>query len=176
MLGEIRDLETAEIAIKASQTGHMVLSTLHTNDAPSTLTRLLNMGVPAFNVASAVHLIVAQRLARRLCQTCKKSEELPEKVLIESGFDASELGELKLFSANPKGCSACTSGYKGRTGVFQVMPVSEQMRTIIMEGGTEQQIEQTAQKEGILDLRASGLAKVREGLTSLEEIERVTNV
>ena len=176
MLGEIRDLETAEIAIKASQTGHMVLSTLHTNDAPSTLTRLLNMGVPAFNVASAVHLIVAQRLARRLCQKCKKPVELPEKVLVEAGFKANELTNLNLFSADSKGCGNCTSGYKGRTGIFQVMPISEAIRTIIMEGGTEQDIEQTALKEGTLDLRDSGLLKVREGLTSLEEIERVTNV
>ena len=176
MLGEIRDLETAEIAIKASQTGHMVLSTLHTNDAPSTLTRLLNMGVPAFNVASAVHLIVAQRLVRKLCQTCKKPVDLPEKVLIESGFDSSELGDLNLFAANEDGCNACTRGYKGRSGVFQVMPISEDIKQIIMEGGTEQEIERAARKEGTKDLRESGLLKVRDGITSLEEIERVTNV
>ena len=176
MLGEIRDLETAEIAIKASQTGHMVLSTLHTNDAPSTLTRLLNMGVPAFNVASAVHLIVAQRLVRRLCQTCKEAVTLPEKVLKEAGFQENELDGLEIFKANEKGCGTCTQGYKGRSGVFQVMPISEATKKIIMEGGTEQEIDQQARKEGIKDLRASGLLKVKEGFTSLEEIERVTNV
>lgn len=176
MLGEIRDLETAEIAIKASQTGHMVLSTLHTNDAPSTLTRLLNMGVPAFNVASAVHLIVAQRLVRKLCQNCKLPASLPEKVLLEVGFLQSEIPDLSLFKANERGCANCTEGYKGRAGVFQVMPVSENIKTIIMEGGTEQDIEHAASKEGTLDLRSSGLLKVKEGITSLEEIERVTNV
>jgi len=170
MLGEIRDLETAEIAIKASQTGHMVLSTLHTNDAPSTLTRLLNMGVPAFNVASAVHLIVAQRLVRRLCQHCKEPLSLPEKVLLEAGFKSA------LFQHNENGCSSCTEGYRGRAGVFQVMPVSEKIKTIIMEGGTEQDIEHAALSEGTSDLRASGLLKVKDGITSLEEIERVTNV
>ncbi|GAA6139398.1 type IV-A pilus assembly ATPase PilB [Arenicella sp. 4NH20-0111] len=176
MLGEIRDLETAEIAIKAAQTGHMVFSTLHTNDAPSTLTRMLNMGVPAFNVASAVELIVAQRLVRKLCTACRVPAELPEKVLIEAGFEEAELGELNLFQANIKGCPSCSSGYKGRAGVFQVMPISEAIRTIIMEGGTEQDIEKQALSEGITDLRQSGLLKVKDGVTSLEEIERVTNV
>jgi len=176
MLGEIRDLETAEIAIKASQTGHMVLSTLHTNDAPSTLTRLLNMGVPAFNVASAVHLIVAQRLVRKLCQNCKEPVLLPDKVLLESGFKAEELPELTIFKPNEGGCSNCTEGYRGRAGVFQVMPVSEKIKTIIMQGGTEQDIEQAALSEGTHDLRTSGLLKVKDGTTSLEEIERVTNV
>ncbi len=176
MLGEIRDLETAEIAIKASQTGHMVLSTLHTNDAPSTLTRLLNMGVPAFNVASAVHLIVAQRLVRKLCTSCKKPVTLPEKVLLEAGFKQEDIGELEIFQAEEKGCASCTEGYRGRTGVFQVMPISEEIKTLIMQGCTEQDIEQQTKREGTLDLRASGLAKVREGITSLEEIERVTNV
>ena len=176
MLGEIRDLETAEIAIKASQTGHMVLSTLHTNDAPSTLTRMLNMGVPAFNVASAVHLIVAQRLIRKLCTGCKVKKELPEKVLIEAGFKPDSLDGIELFQANEKGCELCTEGYRGRAGIFQVMPVSEQIKTLIMQGCTEQDIEQQAAAEGTLDLRASGLQKVREGITSLEEIERVTNV
>ena len=176
MLGEIRDLETAEIAIKASQTGHMVLSTLHTNDAPSTLTRLLNMGVPAFNVASAVSLIVAQRLIRKLCNDCKTDVVLPEKALLQAGFKKEDLPTLKTFQANESGCSNCTEGYKGRAGVFQVMPVTEEIKTIIMEGGTEQNIEKAAQKEGILDLRSSGLLKVKEGITSLEEIERVTNV
>lgn len=176
MLGEIRDLETAEIAIKASQTGHMVLSTLHTNDAPATLTRLLNMGVPAFNVASAVQLIVAQRLARKLCNNCKIEAKLPDKVLLEAGFKQDELSDLKVFKADDKGCKTCTEGYKGRAGIFQVMPISEQIKTIIMEGGTEQHIEKAAKEEGILDLRASGLIKIKEGITSLEEIERVTNV
>jgi type IV pilus assembly protein PilB len=176
MLGEIRDLETAEIAIKASQTGHMVLSTLHTNDAPSTLTRMLNMGVPAFNVASAVHLIVAQRLVRKLCSGCKQELELPEKVLVDAGFKEDSLKDLKLFQASAKGCDLCTEGYRGRAGIFQVMPVSETIKTLIMQGCTEQDIEQQAAREGTLDLRASGLLKVREGITSLEEIERVTNV
>ena len=176
MLGEIRDLETAEIAIKASQTGHMVLSTLHTNDAPSTLTRLLNMGVPAFNVASAVHLILAQRLIRKLCMNCKKPVDLPEKVLVEAGFAEDELKKLELFQAEENGCGSCTEGYRGRAGIFQVMPISEQIKTLIMEGCTEQDIEQAALREGVADLRRSGLDKVRDGVTSLEEIERVTNV
>ena len=175
MLGEIRDLETAEIAIKASQTGHMVLSTLHTNDAPATLTRLLNMGVPAFNVASAVHLIVAQRLVRRLCQQCKKQTQYPEKVLLEAGFHKNEIRGLNVFEPNDAGCNYCTEGYKGRAGVFQVMPVSEKIKTLIMEGCTEQDIEKAAYDEGTIDLRRSGLLKVASGLTSLEEIERVTN-
>jgi len=175
MLGEIRDLETAEIAIKASQTGHMVLSTLHTNDAPATLTRLLNMGVPAFNVASAVHLIVAQRLVRRLCQHCRVPAKYPEKVLLEAGFVEDEVESLQIFDHNPEGCSYCTEGYKGRSGVFQVMPVSEKIKTLIMEGCTEQDIEKAAFEEGVIDLRRSGLIKVADGLTSLEEIERVTN-
>lgn len=176
MLGEIRDLETAEIAIKASQTGHMVLSTLHTNDAPSTLTRLLNMGVPAFNVASAVHLIVAQRLIRKLCTSCKQKIDLPEKVLVDAGFKEDSLKDLNLFQASEKGCDNCTEGYRGRAGIFQVMPVSEEIKTLIMQGCTEQDIEHQAAAEGTLDLRGSGLQKVREGITSLEEIERVTNV
>lgn len=176
MLGEIRDLETAEIAIKASQTGHMVLSTLHTNDAPSTLTRLLNMGVPAFNVASAVHLIVAQRLVRRLCTGCKVEVTLPEKAIIDAGFSADDIGKFTLYGPNLTGCQNCTEGYKGRGGVYQVMPISEQIKTLIMEGCTEQDIEEQAAKEGTLDLRQAGLVKVKEGLTSLEEIERVTNV
>ena len=176
MLGEIRDLETAEIAIKAAQTGHMVLSTLHTNDAPSTLTRLLNMGVPAFNVASAVHLIVAQRLARKLCMHCREASELPEKVMLEAGFKREELGTFTLYEANAKGCPSCTNGYKGRAGIFQVMPISENVKGMIMQGCTENDIEKAAAEEGILDLRGSGLIKIKEGITSLEEIERVTNV
>jgi type IV pilus assembly protein PilB len=176
MLGEIRDLETAEIAIKAAQTGHMVLSTLHTNDAPSTLTRLLNMGVPAFNVASAVHLIVAQRLARKLCVNCKEPTQLPDRVLIQAGFKAEEIGTFTIYQAYEKGCTNCTNGYKGRSGIFQVMPISPKIKAMIMEGCTENEIELSAAEDGILDLRASGLAKIKEGVTSLEEIERVTNV
>lgn len=176
MLGEIRDLETAEIAIKASQTGHMVLSTLHTNDAPATLTRLLNMGVPAFNVASAVTIIVAQRLVRRLCTQCREEQELPEQALIDAGFKKDEISKLELYKPNPSGCPSCTEGYKGRTAVYQVMPISEAMKALIMKGCTENEIEAQAKKEGVLDLRASGLVKVRDGITSLEEIERVTNV
>ena len=176
MLGEIRDLETAEIAIKASQTGHMVLSTLHTNDAPSTLTRLRNMGVPAFNVASAVHLIVAQRLVRKLCVHCKNSISYPDNILAESGFSAKEFKQLKLFEPDDEGCASCTHGYRGRTGIFQVLPISENIKTLIMEGCTEQDIERTAVEDGVLDLRHAGLQKVRDGITSLEEIERVTNV
>jgi len=176
MLGEIRDLETAEIAIKASQTGHMVFSTLHTNDAPSTLTRLLNMGVPAFNVASAVELIVAQRLVRKLCQSCKVEADIPTEALLSAGFSEKEAQKLTLFTANIPGCQYCTNGYKGRSGVFQVLPISQEMKTLIMQGCTEVDIENQALKEGIPDLRASGLQKVRDGVTSLEEIERVTNV
>jgi type IV pilus assembly protein PilB len=173
MVGEIRDLETAEIAIKAAQTGHLVLSTLHTNDAPQTLTRLANMGVPAFNIASSVSLIIAQRLARRLCQHCKKPHtDIPPDALVKEGFSEEEAPSLKIFKAD--GCDQCTNGYKGRVGLFQVMQVSEEMGRIIMEGGNSLQLADQAKKEGIVDLRGSGLQKVREGLTSLEEINRVT--
>ena len=173
MVGEIRDLETAEIAIKAAQTGHMVLSTLHTNDAPQTLTRLANMGVPPYNIASAVTLIVAQRLARRLCTHCRKPAEYPAEVLAAAGFDEAEIPTLKIFQPGP-GCDHCTNGYRGRVGIFQVMPVSEEMGRIILEGGTAMDLAEQARKEGIADLRTSGLRKVREGITSLEEIDRVT--
>jgi type IV pilus assembly protein PilB len=172
MVGEIRDLETAEIAIKAAQTGHMVFSTLHTNDAPQTLTRLANMGVPAFNIASAVTLIIAQRLARRLCSKCKSAENLPNDVLLEEGFTQQQIDEgVTIFKA--VGCDSCTEGYKGRVGVYQVMPVSDAMGRIIMEGGNSMQLADQADKEGIDDLRKSGLKKVAAGLTSLEEINRV---
>jgi len=173
MVGEIRDLETAEIAIKAAQTGHMVLSTLHTNDAPQTLTRLANMGVPPYNIASAVTLIVAQRLARRLCTHCRKPAEYPPEVLVKAGFREEELRGLKIFQPGP-GCEHCTNGYRGRVGIFQVMPVSEEMGRIILEGGNAMDLAEQARKEGIADLRESGLRKVREGITSLEEIDRVT--
>ncbi len=174
MVGEIRDLETADIAIKASQTGHLVLSTLHTNDAPSSLTRLLNMGVAPFNVASTVHLIMAQRLIRNLCLNCKKEIKIPEQALINAGFDENELDDLELFA--PVGCDACTQGYKGRTGIFQVMPVTQDMGGLIMRGCTEIDIAELAHDEGVADLRRSGLNKAKSGITSLEEIERVTNL
>ncbi|MCX4187603.1 type IV-A pilus assembly ATPase PilB [Methylophaga sp. OBS4] len=172
MVGEIRDLETAEIAIKAAQTGHMVFSTLHTNDAPQTLTRLANMGVPAFNIASAVTLIIAQRLARRLCNKCKAPETLPNETLLNEGFTQEQIDNgVTVYKA--VGCDNCTEGYKGRIGIYQVMPVSDAMGRIIMEGGNSIQLADQAAKEGIDDLRASGLKKVAAGLTSLEEINRV---
>jgi len=173
MVGEIRDLETAEIAIKAAQTGHLVLSTLHTNDAPATLTRMVNMGVAPFNIASSVHLIVAQRLARRLCNNCKKPLELPKEALLRAGFQESELDGLVLNG--PVGCDICNGGYKGRVGIYQVMPVSEAIGEIIMRGGNQLDIERQAKKEGVPDLRQAGLKKVRDGVTSLEEVEGVTN-
>ncbi|HHH40147.1 MAG TPA: type IV-A pilus assembly ATPase PilB, partial [Sedimenticola sp.] len=172
MVGEIRDLETAEIAVKAAQTGHLVLSTLHTNDAPQTLTRLANMGVPPFNIASSVLLIMAQRLARRLCPHCKKPDELPREALLEEGFQENELDDLVVY--RPVGCDQCNQGYKGRVGIFQVMPVSEEMGRIIMEGGNSLQLAEQAAREGVANLRQSGLKKVKAGITSLEEINRVT--
>jgi len=172
MVGEIRDLETAEIAVKAAQTGHLVLSTLHTNDAPQTLTRLANMGVPPYNIASAVHLIMAQRLARRLCTKCRKESDIPHDVLLQAGFTEEQLKDARIYS--PVGCDNCTAGYKGRVGIYQVMPVSEAMGRIIMEGGNSMQLEQQARDEGVPDLRASGLRKVASGITSLEEVDRVT--
>jgi len=172
MVGEIRDLETAEIAVKAAQTGHLVLSTLHTNDAPQTLTRLANMGVPPYNIASAVHLIMAQRLARRLCNNCKKERDIPEESLLNAGFREDQIKGLKVYG--PVGCEICTGGYKGRVGIYQVMPVSEEMGRIIMEGGNSMELAKQAAAEGIADLRTSGLRKVASGITSLEEIDRVT--
>ena len=174
MVGEIRDLETAEIAVKAAQTGHLVLSTLHTNDAPTTLTRLVNMGIPAFNVASSVILITAQRLARRLC-SCKKPEDIPVEALVDAGFADDDLdGTWRPFG--PAGCDRCKgSGYKGRVGVYQVMPISDEMRRLIMRGGNALEIGDQARLEGIRDLRQSGLLKVRQGITSLEEVMAVTN-
>ena len=173
MVGEIRDLETAEIAIKAAQTGHLVLSTLHTNDAPQTLTRLANMGVPPYNIASSVTLIIAQRLARKLCEQCKTIDEVPQEALLEEGFLESEVEGLKIFK--PKGCDQCNNtGYKGRSGIFQVLAISEEMGTIIMENGNAIQLAQQAKSEGYPDLRASGLEKVRAGMIGLEELNRVT--
>ncbi len=174
MVGEIRDLETAEIAIKAAQTGHMVMSTLHTNDAPQTLARLMNMGVPPYNIASAVNLIIAQRLARRLCNNCKQPDDIPEATLLEEGFTREQIPDLKLYKANHEGCDQCTGGYKGRVGIYQVMEISEAMSRIIMEGGNAIQLADQARKEGIRDLRQSGLLKVMQGITSLEEVNRVT--
>ncbi len=172
MVGEIRDLETAEIAVKAAQTGHLVLSTLHTNDAPQTLNRLLQMGIPAFNIVSSVLLIMAQRLARRLCEHCKEERDLPANVLLSAGFQESELNELKVYG--PAGCDHCNDGYKGRVGIYQVMPMTENMRKLILEGGNTMELAAQAKADGINDLRASGLEKVRQGITSLEEIDRVT--
>ncbi|MCW8907447.1 MAG: type IV-A pilus assembly ATPase PilB [Sedimenticola sp.] len=172
MVGEIRDLETAEIAVKAAQTGHLVLSTLHTNDAPQTLTRLANMGVPPFNIASSVILIMAQRLARRLCEHCKAVDDLPQEALLEEGFKEEELKDLTIYKA--VGCDRCTLGYKGRVGIFQIMPISSAMEKLVMEGGTSLQLEEQSRKEGILTLREAGLNKVRAGVTSLEDINRVT--
>jgi type IV pilus assembly protein PilB len=173
MVGEIRDLETAEIAVKAAQTGHLVLSTLHTNDAPQTLTRLANMGVPPFNIASSVLLIMAQRLARRLCEHCKAPEALPREALLEEGFTEADI-KTDFTIYKPVGCDKCTGGYKGRVGIFQVMPVSETMGKLIMEGGTSIQLEEQAAKEGVNNLRRSGLKKVMQGITSLQELNRVT--
>ncbi|WP_020558016.1 type IV-A pilus assembly ATPase PilB [Thiofilum flexile] len=172
MVGEIRDLETAEIAIKAAQTGHLVLSTLHTNSAPEALTRLMNMGVAPFNIATSVHLIIAQRLARRLCDKCKRPHELPQDVLLGMGFKAEELSVLKVYKA--VGCDACSNGYKGRVGIYQVMPISQSMARIVMDGGNSMDLAAQAHSEGVLDLRQSGLNKIRAGMTTLEEIERVT--
>lgn len=173
MVGEIRDLETAEIAIKAAQTGHLVLSTLHTNSAAETLTRLLNMGVPSYNVASSVSIIIAQRLARRLCPHCKIHEELSATQLAEQGFPAEKLSEIKLFKS--VGCEQCTGGYKGRVGIYEVIKISPTISSIIMEGGNSLDIAKQCQKEGYNNLRQSGLQKAMNGMTSLEEINRVTS-
>ena len=174
MVGEIRDLETADIAIKAAQTGHMVMSTLHTNDAPTTLTRLLNMGVAPFNIAASVLLITAQRLARRLCENCKTQADYPREALLRAGFVETDLdGSWKPYRA--VGCSACNNGYKGRVGLYQVMPITDAIQRIILAEGTSMDIAAQAQKEGVRDLRQSGLLKVRIGATTLEEVISVTN-
>jgi type IV pilus assembly protein PilB len=173
MVGEIRDLETAEIAIKAAQTGHLVLSTLHTNDAPRTLTRLVDMGVKPYAIATSVSLIIAQRLARKLCDNCKEVRDVPQEALEKEGFQAEDIKNgMTIFG--PKGCKSCNEGYKGRLGIFQVMEVSETMGRIIMEGGNAMMIADQAAEEGVHDLRRAGLNKVKDGLTSLEEINRVT--
>ena len=174
MVGEIRDLETADIAIKAAQTGHMVMSTLHTNDAPTTLTRLLNMGVAPFNIASSVLLITAQRLARKLCETCKTQADYPREAMLKAGYSEADLdGTWRPYRA--VGCSACTNGYKGRVGIYQVMPITEDIQRIILSQGTSMDIASQAQREGVRDLRQSGLIKVRSGVTTLEEVISVTN-
>lgn len=171
MVGEIRDMDTGEIAIKAAQTGHLVLSTLHTNSAPETLTRLINMGIPAFNIASSVNLIIAQRLARRLC-SCKRPAKVSKEALLYQGFKEEELRTLKVYEA--VGCDKCSHGYKGRVGIYQVMPMSDEMGRIVMNSGTSIDLADQAAKEGILDLREAGLNKIREGLTTIEEVDRVT--
>ncbi len=173
MVGEIRDLETAEIAIKAAQTGHMVLSTLHTNSAPETLTRMRNMGVPSFNIATSVSLIIAQRLARRLCESCKIPAEIPEPALIEEGFTPDQIPQLQLFEANHDGCKKCNRGYKGRVGIYEMLQMSAEIAECIMENGNSIDILRTAEKQGFRTLRKSGLLKVAAGVTSLEEMNRV---
>ncbi len=173
MVGEIRDLETAEIAIKAAQTGHLVLSTLHTNDAPQTLTRLVDMGVKPYAIATSVNLIIAQRLARKLCPQCKQLVDVPKEALLKEGFTEEDVrAGLKIFG--PAGCSACTDGYKGRTGVYQVMPLTNAIARIILAGGSAVEITDQAAREGIWDMRRAGLEKVKAGITSLEEINSVT--
>ncbi len=177
MIGEIRDLETADMAIKAASTGHMVLSTLHTNDAPSTLTRLLNMGVAPFNIASAVTLITAQRLARRLCKSCKIPLNVPKETLLTMGFIEEDFDDTtwQPYGHNPDGCELCNAGYKGRVGIYQVMPITDAISRIIMKNGTAHDIADQARIEGVNDLRRSGMLKVKQGLTSIEEVEACTN-
>jgi len=173
MVGEIRDLETASIAVKAAQTGHLVMSTLHTNDAPQTLTRLLNMGVPAFNIATSVNLIIAQRLGRRLCNDCKTLEDLPNEILLKESFPKEDVRQgMKIYKA--VGCDKCAKGYKGRVGIYQVMGISEEMGRLIMAGANSLDLADQAAKEGIDDLRRSALKKVKAGLLSLEEANRIT--
>jgi type IV pilus assembly protein PilB len=173
MVGEIRDLETAEIAIKAAQTGHLVLSTLHTNDAPQTLTRLIDMGVKPYAIATSVSLIIAQRLARRLCSHCKQPMDIPREALIKEGYSEADVAAgIRIFS--PKGCASCTDGYKGRVGIYQVLPVTDAIARIILAGGSAVDIGEQAAKEGVWDLRRAGLEKVKAGMTSLEEVNSVT--
>ncbi|OYD50978.1 type IV-A pilus assembly ATPase PilB [Acidovorax kalamii] len=174
MVGEIRDLETADISIKAAQTGHLVLSTLHTNDAPTTLTRMRNMGIAPFNIASSVILITAQRLARRLCPACKTPADIPHETLVEAGYKEEDL-DGSWVTYRPVGCSACNNGYKGRVGIYQVMPVSEDIQRIILRDGSALEIAEQARAEGVRSLRESGLHKAKLGLTSLEEVLAVTN-
>ncbi|MEE9447684.1 MAG: ATPase, T2SS/T4P/T4SS family, partial [Arenicellales bacterium] len=172
MVGEIRDLETADIAIKAAQTGHLVLSTLHTNDAPSAITRMINMGVAPFNIASTVNLVIAQRLVRRLCNACKRPIELPKPALRDAGFTDALIDKATIFE--PVGCSGCSNGYRGRTGIFEIMPISAETAELIMNKATEAEIARQVRKEGVLPLKGEGVKKVAAGITSLAEIERVT--
>ncbi len=172
MVGEIRDIETASIAVKAAQTGHLVLSTLHTNDAPQTINRLVQMGIEPFNIVSAVNLVMAQRLGRRLCEHCKVEADYPEKTYLDAGFTQEEIPSLKVYTA--VGCEHCNNGYKGRVGIYQVMPISEKMRALILRGGNAMEMAELAKSEGINDLRTSGLLKVKQGITTLEEIDRIT--
>ena len=174
MVGEVRDLETAEIAIKAAQTGHLVLSTLHTNDAPQTLTRLVDMGVKPYAIATSVSLIIAQRLSRRLCPNCKQPLDLPAEALLREGFTEEQISKPDFKIYKPVGCAQCTDGYKGRVGIYEVLPVTEPIGRIILEGGSAPHIRDEARKEGVWDLRTAGLKKVRDGMTSLEEVNRVT--
>jgi len=174
MVGEIRDLETADISIKAAQTGHLVLSTLHTNDAPTTLTRMRNMGIAPFNIASSVILITAQRLARRLCPICKTPADIPHEALVDAGYPEHEL-DGSWITYRPVGCSACNNGYKGRLGIYQVMPISEEIQRIILRDGSALEIAEQAKLEGVRSLRDAGLHKAKLGLTSLEEVLAVTN-
>jgi type IV pilus assembly protein PilB len=174
MVGEIRDLETADIAVKAAQTGHLVLSTVHTNDAPSTLTRLRNMGIAPFNIASSVILITAQRLARRLCANCKAPVDVPRDALLEAGFNEEDLdGSWMPYRA--VGCPMCNNGYRGRLGIYQVMPISEETQRLILSDASALDIALQAEREGVRSLRESGLFKVKLGLTSIEEVLAVTN-
>ena len=175
MVGEIRDLETAEIAIKAAQTGHMVMSTLHTNSAPETLTRLRNMGVPSFNIATSVNLVIAQRLARRLCSQCKRPADVPKPSLLEMGFTEEDLANPEMVIYEAVGCPECREGYKGRVGVYEVMKVTPEISRIIMEDGNALQIGEASQRAGYNNLRRSGLLKVLQGVTTLQEINRVTS-
>jgi type IV pilus assembly protein PilB len=174
MVGEIRDLETAEIAIKAAQTGHLVLSTLHTNDAPQTLTRMVDMGVKPYAIATSVSLIIAQRLARRLCSNCKQPLDLPHDAMLREGFTEEQISSTGFKVYKHVGCSQCTDGYKGRVGIYEVLPVTEAIGRIILEGGSAPHIRDQARKDGVWDLRTAGLKKVRDGLTTLEEVNRVT--
>ena len=173
MVGEIRDLETAEISIKAAQTGHMVMSTLHTNSAAETITRLRNMGVPAFNLATSINLIIAQRLARRLC-SCKEALEIPDSALLEQGFTEADIAE-GFTVYGPKGCDQCNGGYKGRVGIYEVAKITDNIAKIIMEDGNSIEIAEACEKEGFNNLHRSALVKVKNGLTSLDEVERVTS-
>jgi type IV pilus assembly protein PilB len=174
MVGEIRDLETAEIAIKAAQTGHLVLSTLHTNDAPQTLTRMVDMGVKPYAIATSVSLIIAQRLARRLCTSCKQPLDVPREALLREGFSEAQIATPGFKIYKHVGCHQCTDGYKGRVGIYEVLPVTEPIGRIILEGGSAPHIAAEARKTGVWDLRTAGLKKVLDGLTTLEEVNRVT--